>query len=97
MNQPNNRRRFERLSIPEDAIATDDGDGAELGRVSQAGGGGFLIFPATPEAVKKLQVGKRLRVTIREPKSKASNTLDVEIRYRKGDALGVEFVSPEKD
>jgi hypothetical protein len=96
MSQSKERRQFERLQIPEDAIATDDRDGSELGRVSQAGGGGFLIFPATEQAVKKLAVGNRLRVTIREPKSKATNTVDVEVRYRKGEALGVEFAGPEK-
>jgi hypothetical protein len=96
MSKSDERRQFERLEIPEDAIATDDGDGSELGRVSQAGGGGFLIYPATPAAVKKLEVGRRLRVTIREPKSKASNTLDIEVRYRKGQALGVQFVNTEK-
>jgi hypothetical protein len=35
-------------------------------------------------------------VTIREPGSKASNTVDIEVRYRKGDALGVQFVNTEK-
>jgi hypothetical protein len=92
----NERRQFERLDIPEDAIATDTRDGTELGRVSQAGGGGFLIYPATPAAVKKLEVGRRLRVTISEPKSRATNTLDIEVRYRKGEALGVQFVDAEK-
>ena len=92
----NDRRQFERLEIAEDAIATDDGDGCELGRVSQGGGGGFLIYPATAAAVKKLEVGRRLRGTIREPGSKASNTVDIEVRYRKGDALGVQFVNTEK-
>jgi|SRR5579872_6834404 len=91
------RRQFERLHIPEDAIAMDDSDGLELGRVSQASGGGFLIFPATPEAMRKLEVGKRLRVTIREPRSRATNTLNVEVRYRKGEALGVQFVDTKKE
>ena len=90
------RRQFPRLEISEDAIAVDDRDGSELGRVSQAGGGGFLIFPATEESVRKLAVGNRLRVTVREPNSRATNTLDVEVRYRKGEALGVQFITSEK-
>ena len=86
------RRQFERLALSENAIAVDS-EGHKLGRVSQAGGGGFLIFPATPDAVKKLAVGNRLRITVLEPGTKASNTLDVEVRYRQGEALGVQFVN----
>ena len=89
------RRQYTRLKIAEDAIALDS-KGEELGRVAEAGGGGFLIFPATADAVEKLRVGRRLRVTVVEPKSKAKNTLDVEVRYRKGEALGVQFVSSKK-
>ena len=47
------RRQFERLKLSEDAVALTQ-DGKKLGKVSQAGGGGFLIFPATPEAGTQL-------------------------------------------
>ena len=87
------RRRFERLQLSEDAVALN-AEGKELGRVSQAGGGGFLIFPADPEAVRQLTVGNRLTVTVVEPRSQARNTLDVEVRYRKGAAMGVQFTDP---
>ena len=90
------RRQFPRLELSEDAFAVDEKDGAELGRVSQAGGGGFLIYPATPDAIKKLTVGNRLRITVKEPRSKAANTVEVEVRYRKGDALGVQFAKSQK-
>ena len=87
------RRQFERLQLSEDAFAVDEKDGSQLGRVSQAGGGGFLIYPATPEAIQKLAVGNRLRITVKEPRSQATSTVDVEVRYRKGEALGVQFAN----
>ena len=58
------RRQFPRLELSEDAFAVDEKDGSQLGRVAEAGGGGFLIYPATPEAIKKLSVGNRLRITV---------------------------------
>jgi len=44
-----NRRQFERLKLSEDAIALDQ-SGKKLGKVSSAGGGGFLIYPASQDA-----------------------------------------------
>ena len=87
-----NKRQFTRLTIPEHAIAFDS-QGRELGRVSQAGGGGFLIFPISAQASEQLTVGRRMRITIIEPGSKASNTVDVEVRYHQGNAVGVQFVN----
>jgi len=88
----NDKRQFPRLTIPEHAVAFDS-QGHELGRVSQAGGGGFLIFPISPQASEQLIVGRRMRITISEPGSNASNTVDVEVRYREGEAVGVQFVT----
>src|SRR5437667_11082062 len=90
------RRQFPRLGLSEDAFAVDEKDGSQLGRVAEAGGGGFLIYPATPEAIKKLSVGNRLRITVKEPGSQAASTIDVEVRYRKGEALGVQFAKSQK-
>lgn len=89
-----NRRQFERLKLSEDAVALDQA-GKKLGKVSSAGGGGFLIYPASPEATGHLAPGKRLTITVHEPKQNVNSTVDVEVRYREGQAVGVEFVGGE--
>ena len=89
-----NRRQFERLKLSEDAVALTQ-DGKKLGKVSSAGGGGFLIFPASPDAGTQLAPGKRLTITVHEPKQNVNSTVDVEVRYREGQAVGVEFVGGE--
>jgi hypothetical protein len=89
-----NRRQFERLRLSEDAIALHE-SGQKLGKVSSAGGGGFLIYPTSPEASGLLTPGKRLTITVHEPKQNINSTVDVEVRYREGQAVGVEFVGGE--
>jgi hypothetical protein len=89
-----NRRRFERISISEDALALDQG-GQNLGRVSQVSGGGFLIYPASAVALEQLPVGRRLTVTVVEPKSNSKNSVDVEVLYHRNSAVGVSFVGGE--
>jgi hypothetical protein len=89
-----NRRQFERLKLSEDAIALDQ-SGQKLGKVSSAGGGGFLIYPASPDATGKLTPGKRLTITVHEPDQNVNSTVDVEVRYLEGEAVGVEFVGGE--
>ena len=89
-----NTRQFKRLELSEEAMAVDD-RGTELGRVSNASGGGFRIFPASPAALKELAPGRRMRITIVEPKSQARNTLDVEVRHMEGGAVGLMFVGSE--
>lgn len=89
---PGERRQFERLDIKENALALDE-QGHQLGRVSQASGSGFLIYPASPQALEQLTMGRRMRITVLEPETRASNTLDVEVRRREGEAVGVMFVA----
>ena len=89
------RRQFERLKLSEDAVALHS-SGTNLGKVSSAGGGGFLIYPTSPEAAGLLLPGKRLTITVHEPKQNVSSTVDVEVRYREGQAVGVEFVGGEE-
>jgi PilZ domain-containing protein len=89
-----NRRQFERLKLSEDAVALDQ-SGQKLGKVSSAGGGGFLIYPASPDATGRLAPGKRLTITVHEPKQNVNSTVDVEVRYRDGEAIGVEFIGGE--
>ncbi len=89
------KRRFERLQLPEDALAVDDA-GRELGRVAQAGGGGMLIHTGSEQAAAGFQAGQRLRITVVEPRTDNRHTLSVVVRYRKGEAVGVEFAGGEE-
>jgi hypothetical protein len=86
-----NRREFPRLQLSDHAVAMDE-QGRELGRVTQASGGGMRLT-ATPELAEELNVGQKMRVTIVEPATQTSNTIDVMIRYNDGENIGFEFVS----
>ena len=90
------RRQFPRLELSDRRTARGHGRRGHGHGRAEAGGGGFLIYPATPEAIKKLTVGNRLRITVKEPGSQAASTIDVEVRYRKGEALGVQFAKSQK-
>ncbi|MCU1285881.1 MAG: hypothetical protein JWO13_2231 [Acidobacteriales bacterium] len=85
------RRQFQRIPI-EGAVAVNS-DGRELGKVSQAGGGGMMIFPPNRDVADSLTLGQRMQVTIMEPDSQTSNTIDVVIRYHDGEKIGFEFVT----
>jgi hypothetical protein len=88
-----NRRQFERLEITERAVAVND-RGLQLGPVKQASGGGMLVVAATPEALALMPIGRRMRVTIVEPNLGTSNTLDVEVMYRRDEnRVGMQFVT----
>lgn len=86
------RRRFNRYSIPDDALVADAG-GREIGRVIEAGGGGMLIRMNPGEASP--MSGTNWTLTVIEPNSSNRQELIVKVRYRKGDDLGVEFTTRE--
>lgn len=88
----NNRRKFERLVIPEHAVAIDE-NGRQLGRVKEAGGGGMLITADSGEILRELTVGRCLRVTIVEPQSGTATVMDVEVKYATDSGVGMEFVN----
>ncbi|MBI2678967.1 MAG: PilZ domain-containing protein [Candidatus Koribacter versatilis] len=90
-----NRRAFERFPISEHAVATDE-KGAMLGHVSTAGGGGMTIHADSAAIAEALAPGRKLTVTVVEPDNKVSNTVDVEVRYRKGAEIGVQFITAGK-
>ncbi|MCU1310794.1 MAG: hypothetical protein JWO20_1919 [Candidatus Angelobacter sp.] len=86
------RRTFQRIPLTDDAIAVDD-TGRELGKVSQASGGGMTIHPPNREVADSLSLGQRLQVTVMEPGTQTSNTIDVVVRYHDGEKIGFEFVT----
>jgi hypothetical protein len=85
------RRSFQRIPLTDHAIAVDQ-SGRELGKVSQASGGGMMIHP-NREVADSLSLGQRLQVTIMEPDTQTSNTIDVVVRYHDGEKIGFEFVT----
>jgi hypothetical protein len=92
MNSPeNNRRRFERLTLSESAIAVDQ-TGFRLGRVSLAGGGGMQVDAASNEALGRMPTGTRLSVSVVEPTSATTNTFDVEVCFVQGTTVGMKFL-----
>ena len=94
MTQPadyNDRRRFERLHLSEDAIAVDK-SGRELGKVTQASGGGMMVKPKSAEIAKSITQGERLEITVMEPGSQTRHTIDMVVRYSSPEQIGLEFV-----
>jgi hypothetical protein len=91
-----NRRRFPRLDITEEARVYDEG-GRELGTLSKVGGGGLTLDTASPEIAQSLAIGNRLRITITEPGSRATNVVEVVVRNKEAASVGFEFVSSVPD
>jgi hypothetical protein len=86
------RRNFQRIHLTDHAVAVDS-SGRELGKVSQAGGGGMMIKPPNKGVADTLSMGQRLQVTIMEPDTQTKHTIDVVVRYHDGEKIGVEFVT----
>jgi|SRR4051812_24641176 hypothetical protein len=87
-----NRRKFERLELTEAAYAVD-AVGRELGKVTQASGGGMMIKPKSADIAKSLPQGERVTITVMEPTSQTQHTLDMVVRYSSPEHIGLEFVS----
>ncbi|HET8667823.1 MAG TPA: PilZ domain-containing protein [Terriglobales bacterium] len=87
-----NRRQFERLQLPAEAIAVNEA-GQRLGLVAQAGGGGMSISLDSDVSPEQFPAGTRLRITIVEPAQDIRHTLDVEVRYVARNVVGLEFVT----
>ena len=87
-----NRRVFKRLMLSDDVIAVDE-TGRELGKVSETSGGGMMIAAHSQEIADSLPLGKKMQVTVKEPQSQTSNTIDIVVRHKAGTKIGVEFVT----
>ena len=86
------RRQFQRLTLSDDAIAVDK-DGRELGKVTQASGGGMMVIPKSADISKSRAQGERLQITVREPGSQTQHTMDMVVRYCSPQKIGLEFVA----
>ena len=85
------RRQFQRIALENDAIAIDK-SGRELGKVLQASGGGMLIQPTKADVAKTISAGDHLQVTVLEPGTQTSHTIDVVVRFNDGKQIGIEFL-----
>jgi hypothetical protein len=86
-----NRRRFERHYLNEDVRAVDE-HGRDMGRVEKVGAGGMQIRLSEQVAAGQYGPGSRFEISIVEP-GNLRNQFKVEVRVRKGDLLGVEFLN----
>ena len=89
-------RKFPRLEISEEARVYDE-NGRELGTVSEVSGSGMSLESGSLLVAQSLEIGHRLRITIVEPGSRATNVVEVVLRYRDGKKLGLEFVEVVPD
>jgi hypothetical protein len=89
-------RKFPRLEISEETRVQDE-TGRELGIVSEVSGNGMGLLTSSLAVAQSLELGQRLRVTIVEPGSRATNVADVVVRFRDGKKIGMEFVEPTAD
>ena len=87
-----NRRQFERLALTERAYAVDS-SGRALGPIRQVGGGGMLVCECVATELGELQIGDQMRLTIVEPDLGTTNIMDVEVRYKTGNDVGMEFIT----
>lgn len=92
MPKSSERRRFPRLAIPEEARVFDE-NGRELGKVSEVSGSGMNLEVVPSDVARSLKSGQRIRITVLEPGSRATNVLDVVVRGNDGGKLGIEFVN----
>jgi hypothetical protein len=92
MPKSSERRRFPRLAIPEEARVFDE-NGRELGKVSHVSGSGMNLEDVPSDAARSLKPGQKIRVTVLEPGSRATNVLDVVVRGNDSGKLGIEFVN----
>ena len=85
------RRRFPRILVAEDARALDL-NGGELGRVSSISGGGLLIDCSSDSVADHLMEEGLLSIVIVEPRSQATDPIEVAVRYREGKSVGFAFI-----
>jgi hypothetical protein len=91
MTSRTNRREFPRLEISEEARVYDE-NGRELGKVAQVSGNGMNIEISSRQVAESLEPGRRMRITVVEPGSQATNILEIIVHRLEGGKVGMEFV-----
>jgi hypothetical protein len=87
------RRKHERVGVPQNAVIAQDKKGRLLGMVRQLGRGGMLI-EGDPSALKK---GKNYTVTIVDDTEAIKRKVDLVVRYTDDRHIGCEFEDLDVD
>jgi hypothetical protein len=92
----NNRRRFPRLVVGEEARVYDE-TGRELGLLSQVRGNGMNVEVSSLPFAQSLEPGRKMRISIVESASRETNVVEVVVRRLEGTILGMQFVDKVAD
>jgi hypothetical protein len=92
----NNRRRFPRLVVGEEARVYDE-TGRELGLLSQVSGNGMNVEVSSLPFAQSLEPGRKMRISIVESASRETNVVEVVVRRLEGTILGMQFVDKVAD
>ncbi len=87
------RRKFERVSIPASAgIRLQTAKGKELGTVTMLGRGGLMV-----ETQESFELGKKIELRIMDEAEGIHRKVTATPRYRQGQGVGFEFYHLDAD
>ncbi len=93
MSHMDERRRFERISIPASAqIHLQTASGKEIGLVTMLGRGGLMV-----DTQESFELGKKMELRIMDEAEGIHRKVAMVPRYRQGQGVGFEFYHLDAD